>query len=171
MARSGADIHTQALSSSITRMSEHDLLEVVEIEEMCGLSPWGWDSYHNEFSSGRDVVMLVAKNDGGSAASEGKRITGFIVSRIVADELHVNNVAIRPQNQRRGLATALLRSALDLGASQGAKVAFLEVRASNGAAQALYRRCGFRNAGRRRDYYRDPIEDALIMSVSLTSEA
>ena len=171
MARSEAGIHTERLNSSIKRMSEHDLLEVVEIEEICGLSPWGWDSYHNEFSSGRDAVMLVAKNDIGSASAEGNRIAGFIVSRVVADELHVNNVAVRPEYQRLGVATGLLRSALRYGASQGAKAAFLEVRASNRVAQALYRRCGFRAAGRRPDYYRDPVEDALIMSVSLTLSA
>ena len=172
MARTEAALGSQPLNISITRMSEHDLLEVVEIEEVCGLSPWGWDSYHNEFSSGRDVIMLVAKISGGrTAIAEGKGIVGFIVSRVIADELHVNNVAVRPEYQRLGIGGRLLRSALRHGANQGSKTAFLEVRSSNLAAQALYRHCGFRAAGRRRDYYRDPIEDALIMSVSLTSDA
>jgi ribosomal-protein-alanine N-acetyltransferase len=172
MARAEGAIDNQPLNASITRMSEHDLLEVVEIEEVCGLSPWGWDSYHNEFSSGQDVIMLVAKFIGDRIAiAEGKRIAGFIVSRVIADELHVNNVAVRPECQRLGIGDRLLTAALRQGANQGSKTAFLEVRSSNLAAQALYRRCGFRAAGRRRDYYRDPIEDALIMSVSLTSDA
>ena len=172
MARTEATVGDQALNASITRMSEHDLLEVVEIEQVCGLSPWGWDSYHNEFSSGKDVIMLVAKISAvGTTIAEGKRLVGFIVSRVIAGELHVNNVAVRPEYQRLGLGGRLLRSALICGANQGSKRAFLEVRSSNLAAQALYRRCGFRAAGRRRDYYRDPIEDALIMSVSLTSDA
>src|SRR2546428_9230359 len=86
------------LSFSISRMTEHDLLEVVEIEERSGLSPWGWDAYHKEMESREDVIMLVARvNSAAPARAEGKGIAGFIVSRIAADEMHVNNVAIRPE--------------------------------------------------------------------------
>jgi ribosomal-protein-alanine N-acetyltransferase len=160
------------LSLSITRMTEHDLLEVVEIEKHSGLSVWGWDAYHKELQSPEDVIMLVARSapQTGEAAAgldpEGA-VAGFIVSRLVAGELHVNNVAVRPKFRRQGLAARLLNAVLRQGQSSGARIAFLEVRAGNAAAQGLYRRCGFQVTGRRRRYYRQPVEDALLMSLLL----
>ena len=159
------------LKVSIERMTEHDLLEVVEIEKTCGLSPWGWDSYHRELSSGPHAVMLVARfEDKREFFAERKRIAGFIVSRVIADELHINNIAVKPECQKIGSGSQLLKAALVDGARQRSLMAFLEVRASNRAAQNLYERCGFRVAGRRKGYYRDPPEDALIMSVPLKSK-
>src|SRR5438128_2145563 len=88
---------------SIARMTEHDLLEVVEIEDLSGISAWGWDAYHKELQSPEDVVMLVAKTrETESAQPRPNAIAGFIVSRLVAGELHVNNVAVRSEFHRRG---------------------------------------------------------------------
>src|SRR2546426_12688609 len=101
------------LSFSIKRMTEHDLLEVVEIEETAGLSPWGWDAYHKELQSPEDVIMLVARAGvSGVSPNEGRAIVGFIVSRLVARELHVNNVAVRPEFRRQGTAAQLLEAVL-----------------------------------------------------------
>src|ERR1700730_3425206 len=160
------------LSLSISRMTEHDLIEVVEIEENSGLSMWGWDAYHKELQSPEDVIMLVARaqpETGKAAAypSHERMVAGFIVSRLVAGELHVNNVAVRPKFRRQGLAVRLLEAVLRQGQCNGARIAFLEVRAGNDAAQGLYRRCGFQITGRRRRYYRQPVEDALLMSLFL----
>jgi len=156
------------LSFSIERMTEHDLLEVVEIEERSGLSPWGWDAYHKELQSPEDVIMLIARVVVADAnLNEGRGIAGFIVARVVADEMHVNNVAVRSEFRRQGLAAQLLQTVLECGRLAGARIAFLEVRAGNKAAQALYHCCGFEAAGRRRRYYSNPVEDALLMSVSL----
>lgn len=143
-------------------MTEHDLLEVVEIEKVSGISAWGWDAYHKELQSPEDVIMLVAK-----IGNEGNAIAGFIVSRLVAGELHINNVAVRPEFHRRGFAAQLLTTVLREGRRNGARLAFLEVRAGNAAAQGLYRRCGFQVTGRRRRYYNQPVEDALLMSLAL----
>jgi ribosomal-protein-alanine N-acetyltransferase len=150
---------------AIARMTEHDLLAVVEIEEGSGLSPWGWDAYHKELQSPEEVIMLVARAD-----SAGDAVAGFIVSRLIGSELHVYNVAVKPEFRRRGIAARLLRAALAWGAGNGAALAFLEVREGNSAAQKLYRGCGFQVAGRRRQYYAAPVEDALLMSVSLKSK-
>ena len=151
---------------TIDKMTEHDLLEVVEIEELSGLSPWGWDAYHKELQSRDSVIMLVARE---RAAYSGtmKGVFGFVVARMIVDELHVNNIAVRPECRRMGIGEHLLGRALTWGRSQGAQRALLEVRTSNDAAKGLYRRCGFEVTGRRRRYYRTPLEDALIMSVSL----
>ena len=152
----------------ITRMTEHDLLEVVEIEEISGISVWGWDAYHKELQSPEDVIMLVARTaTAESNQTDGQAIAGFIISRLVAGELHINNMAVRPEARRRGIASQLLAAVLRYGRSKGARLAFLEVRAGNVAAQGLYRSCGFQVTGRRKRYYGQPVEDALLMSLSL----
>ena len=145
-------------------MTEHDLVEVCAIEEMSDLSVWGWEAYHNEMQSGMDTIMLVARLASRTAQFE---LAGFIVARVIADELHVNNVAVRPEFRGQGLGSVLLQTTLDRARKREAKVAQLEVRAGNAAAQKLYHRCGFAAVGRRRNYYRQPTEDALLMSLEL----
>ena len=153
---------------SLGRMTEHDLLEVVEIEELSGISAWGWSAYHKELQSPEDVIMLVARIATTELTeSHGRAIAGFIVSRLVADELHINNVAVRPEFRRRGIAAQLLSALLKQGRSSNARLAFLEVREGNLAAQGLYQRSGFKVTGRRRRYYNQPVEDALLMSLLL----
>jgi len=160
------EVASSGATLSIARMTEHDLLEVVEIEQLSGISVWGWDAYHKELQSPEDVIMLVAKTGTvGSIQNQGNSIAGFIVSRLVAGELHINNVAVRPEFHRRGIAAQLLTAALREGRRNGARLAFLEVRAGNAAAQGLYQRCGFQVAGRRKRYYNQPVEDALLMSL------
>ena len=165
------ELHTD-LKVDIERMTEHDLLEVVEIEKISGLSPWGWDAYHKELQSPGDSIMLVARDalQIGGASTTGT-IIGFIVARLLANEMHINNVAVRPELRRRGIAAELLTEVLEWARGQAADCALLEVRAANTAAQALYRRCGFQVTGRRRRYYSAPVEDALLMAVSLRSRA
>src|ERR1700681_3558113 len=104
---------SSGLSLSIGRMTEHDLLEVVEIEEVSGLSVWGWDAYHKELQSPEDVIMLVAKTTTG--APPGRNMAGFIISRLVAGELHINNVAVRPEARKRGVGAKLLAAVLSHG--------------------------------------------------------
>jgi ribosomal-protein-alanine N-acetyltransferase len=158
-----------ALEISVERMTEHDLLEVVEIEMLSGLSPWGWDAYHKELQSEQDVIMLVARtHSAGGDPLDREGIAGFIISRLVAGELHVNNVAVRAEFRRQGIAAQLLAAVIDWGRRHNARMALLEVRAGNTAAQALYSRCGFQLVGRRRRYYSQPVEDALLMSILLS---
>jgi len=145
--------------------TQHDLLEVVEIEESCQLSLWGWEAYRAELTR-PEAIMLVARR----AAPDwqtGKSLYGFVAARVGADELHINNIGVRDSARGRGIGSALLRAALATGRRLGARTALLEVRAGNLPAQALYRHCGFEVAGRRRNYYREPPEDALVMSAEL----
>jgi ribosomal-protein-alanine N-acetyltransferase len=148
----------------IVPMTAHDLLEVVEIEEASGLSRWGWDSYHAELSR-PEAIVLVARR--ASPDAEGKYLHGFVAARLNVDEVHVNNIGVREQERRRGTGSILLAHALERGVLMGARAALLEVRAGNTAAQALYQRHGFEIVGRRRNYYHDPTEDALVMSRTL----
>ena len=145
--------------------TQHDLLEVVEIEESCRLSIWGWEAYHAELSK-PEAIMLVARRAVRDWQT-GQSLYGFVAGRVAADELHINNIGVRETARARGVGTSLLRAALATARRLGAERALLEVRAGNLAAQALYRRCGFEVAGRRRNYYRDPVEDALVMSAPL----
>ena len=152
------------LNLSIERMTEHDLLDVCRIEQVSDLSAWGWDAYHKELQSIPESIMLVARVD---SAFHGTEIVGFIVARLIAGELHINNVAVRPDFRRQGVGARLVMTTLYLATQRGATVAYLEVRARNDAAQVLYQRCGFTFTGRRKNYYRQPVEDALLMTASL----
>jgi ribosomal-protein-alanine N-acetyltransferase len=114
---------------------------------------------------------------GALAAEAGERVAllrdaqgalvGFYVWQEVADEAHVHNLAIHPGHRRRGLARRLLAACLGLSASRGVRRAFLDVRAGNLPARALYGRLGFRETGLRARYYTEPVEDALLMTAEL----
>src|ERR1041384_186993 len=151
----------------IMRMSEHDLLEVVEIEEQSGLSRWGWAAYYAELQSGNRELMLVARPTRASSVKSGGPIAGYIVARETAGELHINNVAVRSEYRRRGIGATLLNRVLAEARSRKAKAAFLEVRSANRAAQALYEKSGFKAIARRANYYSEPQEDAVVMSLVL----
>jgi len=167
---SSAEKTTSASESdiAIVRMTEHDLLEVVEIEEQSGLSRWGWAAYYAELQGGNRELMLVAKPVGHRDLAQ-YQIAGYIVARETAGELHINNVAVRAQYRRRGYGSLLLGRVLDEARRRQSMAAFLEVRDGNSAAQALYGKCGFRAIAKRPNYYTDPREDAVVMSLNLRS--
>jgi len=156
---------------SITAMTEHDLLEVVEIEESSGLSRWGWAAYYAELQGGNKHLMLVARVTNAERRRGRSRVAAYIVGRMGADELHINNVAVRDNFRRRGIGRALLNLILEEGKRSGVRCAFLELRAGNAAALALYKECGFRVTARRSRYYSDPVEDALVMIIQLEPNA
>jgi ribosomal-protein-alanine N-acetyltransferase len=151
----------------IMRMSEHDLLEIVEIEEQSGLSRWGWAAYYAELQSANRELMLVARPTRSAIIKSTTPIAGYIVARETAGELHINNVAVRPEFRRRGIGAALLDSVIQEARRRKANTAFLEVRSGNYAAQALYQKCGFRAIAQRANYYSEPREDAVVMSLVL----
>jgi ribosomal-protein-alanine N-acetyltransferase len=156
---------------TISRMTEHDLLEVVEIEERAGLSRWGWAAYYAELQGNHPSFMLVARVLRPLQQSKTFDLAGYVVARLVAGELHINNVAVRDEYRRREIGSTLLNHILEEGKRAGAETAFLEVRAGNSIAQALYEKCGFRPIGTRRNYYFEPVEDALVMSAQLQTKA
>ena len=166
---SQAEVSDRTGAWVVASMTAHDLLEVVEIENACELSRWGWDSYHAELSNPQSI-MLVARRKGDGAFDE-REVCGFVAARVGADELHVNNIAVRNAERQRGVGGVLLAGVLLRGRELGARSATLEVRAGNHAAQALYSRHGFRVVGRRPNYYYEPAEDALLMSAVLQDRA
>jgi ribosomal-protein-alanine N-acetyltransferase len=92
-------------------------------------------------------------------------VTGYIVFWLVADEMHILNLAVAPDSRRRGIARRLVLAGIKHARAKGARRAFLEVRASNIAAQKLYSSLGFMGTSLRRDYYDSPVEDAVVMTL------
>jgi [ribosomal protein S18]-alanine N-acetyltransferase len=101
------------------------------------------------------------------AEQEG-RVIGFLIGRAVADEFEILNMAVAKSARRLGVATRLIDTALERSRANGSRSAFLEVRASNESAIALYTQRGFRSCGRRRRYYRSPVEDAILLICDTT---
>jgi ribosomal-protein-alanine N-acetyltransferase len=143
----------------IEPMRREDLPAVLAIEVASFALPWTEEMFATELARGPLSENLVARPlDAGSSS-----IVGYICVWAVAEELHINNLAVDPRWRRRGVAASLLEAALERGRARGARCAILEVRASNVGAQTLYRRYGFEPAGIRKCYYERPIEDAVIM--------
>jgi ribosomal-protein-alanine N-acetyltransferase len=129
---------------------------VLAIEEASFTNPWTREMYLAELENPGVSFCFLAHD------AEGRPI-GFCSFWRVLDELHINNLAVVPEQRRTGVASALLRFVLDEGARLGAIRATLEVRRSNDPARYLYERFGFTVAGVRRAYYTRPVEDALVL--------
>jgi [ribosomal protein S18]-alanine N-acetyltransferase len=121
-------------------------------------SPWSAAAFAEEFAS-PDAALWVARDAGGE-------VRGYLVAQRALDEVHVLSLAVEPGARRQGAASALLAVALSTERSRGARIAHLEVRASNPEAVAFYARAGFRSVGRRRRYYPDG-DDALLLAAAL----
>src|SRR3954463_7080233 len=97
---------------------------------------------------------------------EGGAVGGFIIGTKIGDEWEIENIAVKPGARRRGLGSHLVGEFINLAKIIGAKAIYLEVRESNRAAKALYEKWAFTEEGRRKSYYKDPEEDALILKFS-----
>lgn len=133
-----------------------DLDGILAVDHASFLRPWTREMYEAELRNLAITRIFVIRT--GECA-----VAGYCAARIVARELHINNLAIRPEYRRRRLATILLEQVLGAAQAEGGERATLEVRRSNHAARALYEGLGFRVRGIRRDYYAEPVEDALIL--------
>ena len=144
--------------------SPADLDSVLEIEAASFTNPWTREMYVAEMSNRDSAHILIARDEAGHAV-------GFCSYWIVLDELHVNNLAVLPEQRRTGIGSALLVRLLSEAEARGVRQIFLEVRRSNGPATALYERFGFALVGTRPGYYTQPAEDALVLSRSVDSSA
>ena len=151
---------------SIEKMSGSDLPEIMKIERASFPAPWSEALFRQEleFALSRS---LVAKSEGGA----GRETVGYIVYWIVFDEIHVNNLAVRSDFKRRGIASRLVDAALEKACAEGATRCTLEVRVSNEAARRLYEKFGFVVRGVRPRYYAESGEDALVMWADLNKES
>ena len=111
--------------------------------------------------------MLGRMLDKFTVALEGESLAGYIVLSTVLDEGNIDNVAVSPEFRRSGVADALVRDAVARSRELGLAFLMLEVRAGNEPAIALYRKHGFLEVGRRKNYYEKPREDAILMTLVL----
>ena len=146
-------------SSSISPMRPDDLDEVVTIERASFGMPWSRGAFLYEIEQNRVARCWVLRED--------ERVAAYLCLWEIADELHVTNIAVHPGLRRRGLARRLLGAILEDGRTRRLRAVTLEVRPTNDEARTLYESFGFRVVGRRRGYYYDTGEDALIMESDL----
>jgi [ribosomal protein S18]-alanine N-acetyltransferase len=138
-----------------------DLERVAEIAAQSSAgAQWPRKEYERALSPDYARYRLVL------VISVSERVQGFIIGRLAGDEWEIENIAIEVQRQRRGLGRRLLHEFLTRAQEHGTAV-FLEVRESNAAARKLYEAMGFVQTGRRKSYYREPEEDAILLKISL----
>jgi ribosomal-protein-alanine N-acetyltransferase len=141
-----------------------DLDALIALEMQCHSHPWSARGLRDALAPGSARRGIFVLREPWSAGRPDRGILAYCAIEVVADEVHVHNLAVAPEARRGGLARRLLALALEVAAHQGAREAHLEVREGNAAARALYRRMGFREVGRRLGYYSSPVEDAVLLS-------
>lgn len=162
-------------------MSPEDLPVVLRLErESFGQMAWTERDFRSAMASDYDYPMVLharmsrtAMPEKGAAAENAGRetppeknapdVSAYAVLRVLAPEAEIENICVAPAYRRGGLGVCLMQEMLETAAKKGAVRIFLEVRAHNEAAQALYRKMGFSEAYVRKAYYRSPMDDAIIM--------
>jgi ribosomal-protein-alanine N-acetyltransferase len=143
----------------LDRMRSDDLDDVVAIERVSFTLPWSRGAFLYEMEQNRVARCWVMRED--------HRVVGYLCLWEIGEEIHITNVAVHPEFRRRGIARTLLCAVLDDARHRGLRVIALEVRPSNREARTLYDSLGFRAVGRRKGYYYDTGEDALVMELVL----
>lgn len=135
-------------------MTKADVREIAELEKQCFRPPWSENAIMGELKNSIAYYHVLEWND---------EIIGYAGMWVLFGEAHITNVAVKEAYRRRGLGEHLMIKSMEAAVKHRAKSMTLEVREHNYAAQALYQKIGFEQAGRRRKYYRDTGEDALIL--------
>ncbi|MGH9711058.1 MAG: ribosomal protein S18-alanine N-acetyltransferase [Candidatus Acidiferrales bacterium] len=149
------------VAGKIRSLEARDIDQVLEIQTRCReASQWSRKDY--EALAGKSAPCFIAENDGG--------VIGFLIARKLADDMEVLNLAVAPAAQRQGIAGQLLLEAMKWGATNGITKVHLEVRASNAAARAFYQSRGFHVTGTRPNYYRDPVDDAALLTATVNNQ-
>ena len=139
---------------TIIAMNESHIAQVAALEKLCFSDPWSENSVASELKNPLSC-WLVAEEDG--------VVAGYVGSQTVMDESDMMNVAVHPDYRRKGISEALVAELVEALKKQESHCLTLEVRVSNEPAKALYEKLGFTQVGLRKNYYRNPKEDALIL--------
>ena len=145
---------------SIGPATVHDLASVASIERAAFSDPWSLRSFREALDSAAVYFACARRDDGG--------VLGYVVAWFVADQGEIANIAVAPDHRGQGVGRMLLDAALGEAGARGISAVFLEVRDSNQRARELYASRGFEEVGRRRRYYRRPVEDAIVLRRTLT---
>ena len=139
---------------NIVPMNEHHVPQIALLEQECFADPWSEQSIASELHNPLSLWLV---------AQEGQTLLGYVGSQTCLDETDMMNIAVSPASRRQGVARALIEALVSALRERGSKQLTLEVRASNGPARQLYESLGFLQVGLRKNYYRNPKEDALIL--------
>jgi len=143
----------------IVPMTTERLDELVAMERRCFSDPWTRGMFRSEIE--------LAGGAFARAALIGDRMVGYSFAILVEDEAHLGNLAVDPGYRRKGIAQSLLMDLLNAARSRGVRRVTLEVRESNAIARNFYARNGFVDIAIRKSYYRNPVEDAIVMLLLL----
>ena len=135
-------------------MAQCHIAQVAELEKICFADPWSEKSIASELENPLSYWLV---------ALEGSNVAGYAGSQTVLGETDMMNVAVRPECRRQGVAEVLIAALIAGLKKRESHCLTLEVRDSNAPARALYEKLGFLEVGRRKNYYRNPKEDALIL--------
>ena len=150
------------MSFRIVPMTAAHLPAVAALEKACfPADPWSEGLFRDALDNPNTAILLAEGEDGA--------VLGYAVLSVVLDEGNLDNIAVAPDARRRGVADALLGALTGFGREHLALLT-LEVRASNAPAIALYEKHGFTAAGRRKNYYDAPCEDAILMTLEFGTE-
>jgi ribosomal-protein-alanine N-acetyltransferase len=151
------------MDETIREMSLDDLDDIMEIERLSFASPWTKRLFEETLTSPISASFVMKK---------GVEILGYIILYSVVDEAHILNIAIHPHYRGRGFASSLIKHVLEyFEVKNDVHEFFLEVREGNMTAIRLYQRFGFEKIGKRKKYYSETNEDALVMCLTINSEA
>jgi [ribosomal protein S18]-alanine N-acetyltransferase len=152
---------TDPLAIVVRRARAEDLPAILAIERVSFTDPWSRGSFAALLEQPRVHFAVALDGDGGA-------LLGYTVAWFVVDEAELANLAVTPEARGKGIGALLLKGAIEASDARGSEAMYLEVRASNQSAIALYTAHGFSEVGRRRSYYRRPVEDALILRRTVT---
>lgn len=138
----------------IREMKAQDVPQIAELERICFSDPWSAQSIATELDNSLSCWLVAA---------DGEKVVGYVGSQTVLDGSDMMNIAVAPDFRREGLAEALVNALIDCLRQRKSRCLILEVRVSNTPAITLYEKLGFVEIGRRKNYYRNPKEDALIL--------
>ncbi len=143
---------------TLRRAEERDLESIHRIEQACFSDPWELSSIVAALSLPHMQTWVAEQGEGAD-----RRLVGYLIGLLIGSEAEVADLAVDPSVRRMGVGGQLLDCMLNEAPGRGVEVVFLEVRESNILARGLYASRSFREVGRRRGYYRDPLEDALLL--------
>lgn len=153
-------------SANISAASITDISSILDISKECGLSPWTESNYIDELKRSDSVILI--------AWGKASEPVGFVVGRLIlsdeiddSSEAEVYNIGVRNAHRKRGIGASLLRRFLGVCSKNRVENVFLDVRASNATAISFYGNCRFEKIAVRKHFYRDPVEDAIIMRLKL----
>lgn len=140
----------------VEKMTADHVPQVAGLEKLCFSAPWSENSISSELGNPLSLWLV---------ALDGETVAGYVGSQTVCGETDMMNIAVHPDYRRQGIGETLILSLVEALKEKDSHALTLEVRASNAPARALYEKLGFSQVGLRKNYYRNPKEDACILQI------